>query len=56
MYSLVTINSLLYTSSIVVESLVAAVLLCNNTINIAEDSLPDINMLLSILASAVNDF
>ena len=56
MYSLVTMNSLLYASSIVVGSLVAAAPLCNNTINVAGGSLPDIGMPPSISASAVKDF
>ena len=49
-------NGLLYASSIVVGSLVAAAPLCNNTINVAGGSLPDIGMPPSISASAVKDF
>ena len=49
-------NSLLYATSIVVGSLVAAAPLCNNTIDVAGGSLPDIDMPSSISASAVKDF
>jgi hypothetical protein len=47
---------LLYTSSIVVGSLVAAAPLCNDTADVAGGSLPDIDLPPSISASAVKDF
>jgi hypothetical protein len=56
MHSPVTINRLLYASSLVVGSLVAAALLCNNTTDVAGGSSPDFDMPSSILTSAVKDF
>jgi len=56
MHSLITINGLLYASSIIVRSLVAAALLCNNTIDIARGSLLNANMTPFILASVIKDF
>ena len=51
MHSLITINRLLYTTSIVVRSLVAIALLCNNIIDMASSGLLNTDMLLTILAS-----
>jgi hypothetical protein len=56
MHSSITMNGLLYASSMVVGSLVAAAPLCNDTIDIAGGGLPNTNMPPSISASAVKDF
>jgi hypothetical protein len=56
MHSLITINGLLYASSIIIRSLVAIALLCNNIIDIAGGGLPNADMTLFILVSIVKDF
>ena len=53
MHSPVTMSGLLYTSTIIIGSFVAAAPLCNNTIAAAGGSLPNISKLLLILISAV---
>jgi hypothetical protein len=56
MHSPITISGLLYTSVITVRSFITAALLCNETIDVAGDSLPDISKLLLILISTVKGF
>ena len=56
MYSPITINGLLYASSIIVGSLIATAPLCNNTIDMAGSGLPNTEMPPSISASAVKHF
>jgi hypothetical protein len=55
-HSPITINGLLYTSSIIIGSLVAIALLCNNIIDIIGGGLPNANIILFILVSTVKDF
>jgi hypothetical protein len=56
MHSPVAMNRLLYASSVVVGSLVAAAPLCNNTTDVAGGSSPDFGMPSSISTSAVKGF
>ena len=56
MHSPITMNRLLYATSIVVGSLVAAAPLCNNTIDMAGGGLPNTDMPLTISASAAKGF
>jgi hypothetical protein len=51
-----TIEALLYASSVLVGSLVAMALLCNNITDVVEGSLLYINKLSSISISVVKDF